>query len=394
MRLGLALYDPSFLAEDGSYWTWANPLIDRKTLEALYYNAIRKAVKENESSLREAELIGGYISIAEGQFYFRILDGGRDRQNRPGRFVVLFACIADEAHAVVPDLVWRSRIFEFVAAEAKRKCPVPPPPELSFEIDPVNADVNYALSRRLEVERQLLWRDNDDFSGFMQLCGNLPTGGWKATIQLGPQQRHAEVAAFDLPTRHSHAIGHSADQPSATRPAEFQTRMPLRGESKKAWRRWVLVATLIVAVVPLAILSQQWISKSTPITAIGESDNNEITILQITRIKRFERDGASPDIQKSMEIRFQVSTGLLRGDQLQNAEVEILGGDLKSLAYVPVSANSAPKHRITVIDRQTRMAKIDVPYQEWLQHPFILRLTIKSSSGDPKVFKSMACTAE
>ncbi|MDO4426225.1 MAG: hypothetical protein Q4D17_10745, partial [Planctomycetia bacterium] len=89
MNIHYALYDPSYPAPGGGYWTWRSSKIYPGELDSLYYDFLRKNLAESPNSLTPRNLHGGAVVLPDWLVVYRFFNGGRDTHNRPGRYVIL-----------------------------------------------------------------------------------------------------------------------------------------------------------------------------------------------------------------------------------------------------------------------------------------------------------------
>jgi len=94
MKLLLAAYDPSVESDIGNYWAWAHPSISRPTLDSMYYDVIADRRPADPNKLTKEDVAGGCSSLdGDRCFWYRFFNGDRDRNGRPGRFVVVVALL-------------------------------------------------------------------------------------------------------------------------------------------------------------------------------------------------------------------------------------------------------------------------------------------------------------
>lgn len=84
----LAVYDYSHLSPDGTFWAWRPRVEPSSVLETLLSLASATgALNEKHSGGGRS---GGVCCTEEVAAVFRVMDGGRDERNRPGRRVIAF----------------------------------------------------------------------------------------------------------------------------------------------------------------------------------------------------------------------------------------------------------------------------------------------------------------
>jgi hypothetical protein len=141
----LALYDPSHVNPEGTYWTWRHKAVPLAVLDGFYYEFAAKRRPDSPNSLAPSDLNGGLIRVSKDwTVVYRFLNGGRDTRSRPERFVLLSAWL-DGADAVEADLfsLLDGQIFRDVARIAVNACPVPVPKTLLLELPPRRRGNNY-----------------------------------------------------------------------------------------------------------------------------------------------------------------------------------------------------------------------------------------------------------
>ena len=125
MRLHYALFDQSVFV-DGDYWTWASPEV-RPLLSRFHGDVAVKHLPPRPNDLQGDDLWGGLARLAGWTVAYRYLNGGWDKQGRPGRAVLLTAWApAGEAQGLDLLPVFTNETFRHVAENAKA-IPVPPP---------------------------------------------------------------------------------------------------------------------------------------------------------------------------------------------------------------------------------------------------------------------------
>jgi hypothetical protein len=136
MNAYLALYDPSHVNPEGTYWTWRHKAVPLAVLDGFYYEFAAKRRPDSPNSLAPSDLNGGLIRVSKDwTAVYRFLNGGRDTRGRPERFVLLSAWLAS-ADAVKIDLLslLDSQIFRNIARIAVNTCPVSAPKTLLLEL--------------------------------------------------------------------------------------------------------------------------------------------------------------------------------------------------------------------------------------------------------------------
>ncbi|GHT46317.1 hypothetical protein FACS189454_07270 [Planctomycetales bacterium] len=142
MRIYYALYDPSTDAGRGNYWTWRDEKLPLELLNNFYNNIAAKHLPPAPNKLMADELWGGMAVIgtqernvdalhSEWTVLYRCFNGGHDRQDRPGRYVILTAWIETNKPVGVDLLpILLNRTFQEIAA-VSQKLPVPQPNALA-----------------------------------------------------------------------------------------------------------------------------------------------------------------------------------------------------------------------------------------------------------------------
>ena len=133
MQLHLALYDPSYISHERTYWTWHSSSIPDSLLDECYYSYLIKQKPEKPEIIRSSDIYGGLLYMRDWVIAFRFYNGGRDTHGRPGRYVILTGWIKrEEISAFIPVDIFSSNIFEALALSLP--CPVPAPVSLDVEI--------------------------------------------------------------------------------------------------------------------------------------------------------------------------------------------------------------------------------------------------------------------
>ena len=125
MKLHYALFDQS-VPIDGDYWTWAASE-PRALLNRFYGDVAVKHLPPKPNDLQDGDLWGGIVRLTDWTVVYRYLNGGWDKQGRPGRCVLMTAWIAaDDAQGFDLMPIFTNGTFRHVAENAK-SIPVPPP---------------------------------------------------------------------------------------------------------------------------------------------------------------------------------------------------------------------------------------------------------------------------
>lgn len=134
MRIRLACYDPAHLSPRGSYWAWNHPDLSLATLDELYYGWVASQVPDCE--IGPNELRGGLVAAgSDWCCWYRFVNGGRDRQGRPGRWVLLCAfCERSQLNQANWMEILQSPAFQRLALAAPVKCPLAAPSLLELEV--------------------------------------------------------------------------------------------------------------------------------------------------------------------------------------------------------------------------------------------------------------------
>ncbi|WP_254508132.1 hypothetical protein [Anatilimnocola floriformis] len=127
MKILLALYDPAFQTADGNYWTWYHPQLAREQLVETYYEGLAADIPQHPNELEATTLWGGIYDLSKDwRCYYRFLNGGRDPQGRPGRYVVVCGFVkSSETELVDPTEFYWGDITMNLASVALQQCPVP-----------------------------------------------------------------------------------------------------------------------------------------------------------------------------------------------------------------------------------------------------------------------------
>ena len=134
MQIHLALYDPSFLGSNRSYWTWSSSIIPDRLLDECYYRFLIKQKPEKPEQIHKNDLFGGIIELQNWVVVYRFYNGGRDLRDRPGRYVILTGWIKrNETLHRAPSKIFSSAVFESFAWNAPQ-CPVPQPDSLDIDV--------------------------------------------------------------------------------------------------------------------------------------------------------------------------------------------------------------------------------------------------------------------
>jgi hypothetical protein len=125
MQLYYALYDPSVFI-GGNYWTWAASEI-KPLLNRFYNDVAAKHLPPNPNELQDNDLWGGLVRFADWTVAYRYYNGGRDKQERPGRYILLTAWImSGDAQQIDLLPIFSNETFRHVAENAT-KIPIPSP---------------------------------------------------------------------------------------------------------------------------------------------------------------------------------------------------------------------------------------------------------------------------
>ncbi len=133
MQIHLALYDPSFISSDRSYWTWRSSIIPASLLDECYYRFLIKKRPEKPEQIQNKDLFGGIVELQNWFVVYRFYNGGRDLHDRPGRYVILTGWIKrDDVNTCAPNAIFSLSVFETFALTPP--CPVPQPDSLDIEL--------------------------------------------------------------------------------------------------------------------------------------------------------------------------------------------------------------------------------------------------------------------
>ncbi|MDR3182618.1 MAG: hypothetical protein LBT89_06820 [Planctomycetaceae bacterium] len=132
MKIHYALYDAATSVSGGHYWNWFDDTLSLDDLRQ-FFEIAREHRPDNTNDLQPDDLWGGIVRLKEWTVLYRVLDGGRDGKDRPGRYVLLSAWIhSKETEGINLFPVFDRPTFQKIADTAK-KLPVPPPEVLSEE---------------------------------------------------------------------------------------------------------------------------------------------------------------------------------------------------------------------------------------------------------------------
>lgn len=417
MQLGLALYDPAYPSEDGSYWTWRHPQLSSQLLSDLFYKVISPLLSENERirTLPDAELIAGYAKLSGNHLVFRVVDGGRDRQNRPGRYVAICAAPLDSVEEPLPlEAIWRSREFERLAEEARRKCPLPPPATL--ELTAVASDVAPAAEHimlQLAQVGLLQWRDSASWSEFTQACCELPLGDWKATIVLRPEEQVAEIRRIsNTPTLASKSADRTPGMTSSVNNEPPSRAVSAGSQASPLWKRMGVIGSLLVIFLGLPVV---WFLTSRPVESMTRksSDSNSrpsettgnseqprntrpprLAIKRIGRVTTFVDPLVPESGRESLEIQFHLPEEWAQARDHLEGKIEVIAADSNSarVAKEPLSEIRSLREVLQSHEVETS-DMISVSFSRWPKQRFLLRITLSSPGDLPTRFESTAYLA-
>jgi hypothetical protein len=132
MKIHYALYDSANSVSGGHYWNWFGDTLSLDDLRQ-FFDIAGKHRPDNTNDLQPYDLWGGIVRLKEWTVLYRVLDGGRDGKDRPGRYVLLSAWIRSKVTEGVNLFpVFDRPTFQTIANTAKQ-LPVPPPEVLSEE---------------------------------------------------------------------------------------------------------------------------------------------------------------------------------------------------------------------------------------------------------------------
>jgi hypothetical protein len=165
MKIDYALFDPSSDQGGGNYWTWSADDLPPVLRDLLYRQFAVKHLHPDVNVLSGETLWGGIVHIAaetasgSGRVVlYRYFNGGRDRKNRPGRYVMLTAWLkADDiktvsGHQIFGCLrpVFDTAVFQHVLDHCK-ELPIPAPAVLSenfsLPLPPADGSETFADNR-------------------------------------------------------------------------------------------------------------------------------------------------------------------------------------------------------------------------------------------------------
>lgn len=137
MHIFWALFDQDYLSPARSYWTWHHDELDVAMLDNFYY-AIAHQHHPSRADRHGTELAQSDIADVNPDWkcWYQYLDGGRDSQGRPGRFVLLCGFIKrEEFRQIAGSLAGLNRLPAIQGIrETAIQRPVPPPEDLSINI--------------------------------------------------------------------------------------------------------------------------------------------------------------------------------------------------------------------------------------------------------------------
>ncbi|MDR1923915.1 MAG: hypothetical protein LBQ66_06040 [Planctomycetaceae bacterium] len=133
IKIYYALYDQATF-KNSDYWTWFDYELSKKDRNNFYSDFAVNHILPEPNQLQEDEIWGGIVRLSEEwTVVYRFLNGGRDRFDRPGRYVIVTAWVhTKETKGVDLSPIFHSMIFGTIAKDAT-KIPVPEPDFLSEE---------------------------------------------------------------------------------------------------------------------------------------------------------------------------------------------------------------------------------------------------------------------
>ena len=166
MQIHYALYDPSHNTGGGNYWTWYAETLPLEMLQMFCRDVAVKHLQENSFDMANPNFWDNFaptiVRYRDWTVIYRFYSGGKDKSNRPGRYIILTAWIKTEETEGVDlkkdvDAVYA--VFHSVGKSAK-ELPVPLPKglpkELTEELDvnPKIPDSPSADIFDIEIQRE------------------------------------------------------------------------------------------------------------------------------------------------------------------------------------------------------------------------------------------------
>jgi hypothetical protein len=147
MLIHYALCDPSYNTGGGNYWTWHAETLPLEMLQKFYREVAAKRLPESPFDLANPHFWDNFVptTVPYGDWtvIYRFSSGGKDKSNRPGRYIILTAWIkTKEAEGVDLLPIQGNDVFRSVLKNAKT-LPVPPPKVLTeiWNIEPKKPDM-------------------------------------------------------------------------------------------------------------------------------------------------------------------------------------------------------------------------------------------------------------
>ncbi len=218
MKIHIALYDPSHLTRERTYWTWRSPKLDIKLLNQLYYEVAASTRPEDPNQLSPKTMLGGFASIGgDFVFVYRFADGGYDSFGRPGRFVMIVAGLSlNPAGSSDLGQIVSGPTFAKLVADAKLSCPVSQPPDLSIDLDLSPSKVDPILVSTALRNKRLVMAESggpaaaEILSVVSHVYSNLlANGSWQCKFHIEVETGKA-VAEYEESPRH--ALPERSDQ--------------------------------------------------------------------------------------------------------------------------------------------------------------------------------------
>lgn len=194
----LAAYDPSDSRSPDSdrplFWSWADFEIPPNVLDTAS-NTIHRVTRENNGEpgphiFAERDSDSDYVGIVSLQLgwccYYRVAEGGKDAQHRPGRYVILCA-FARQEHIVHvdPESVWYGDSFNDSALNAPQQLPLPQPAQTKIILSPSGRDSNppkrlpRGFDNPIRSPEEITWKE------FCEACSRLPNDQeWSVFVRI------------------------------------------------------------------------------------------------------------------------------------------------------------------------------------------------------------------
>jgi len=137
MQIHYALCDPSHNTGNGNYWTWYAETLSLEMLQRFYRDVVVKHLPESPFDLARPDFWDNFaptaVSYGDWTVIYQFYSGGKDKSNRPGRYIILTAWVKTEEAEGVDLMQYVDAVFRSVGKNAK-PLPMPPPKVLPKEL--------------------------------------------------------------------------------------------------------------------------------------------------------------------------------------------------------------------------------------------------------------------